>query len=139
MKVKFSIQEIQRALGNISGLYNTSTGEQLARGLSNEKIALSEKVRLNLICNKLHEHYTAYESAKKSLVLSVYPKGLTEKQEQKLQLAGDKKYIKMISKINEMGKESFEIEFQPISIKKIEGLVSDNDYSWLLSKISDIK
>ncbi len=138
MKKQFNLQEIERALGDISGLYNGVTGAVLMCGLSKEKIPLSEKVKLGLIANKLDEHYKVYQNTKKDLISATYPKGLTKELENKLQMSGDKKYLKMMASISDLYiKDKFDIEFQPVSIKKIDSLVSENDYSWLMSKIGE--
>ena len=139
MKKKFNPQEAEKALGDITGVFNVQTGQNISIGLSREKIPLSEKIKLNLLANKLGDYFKVYEKTKKQLIDSCYPKGLTKEDENKLAMSGNKAYLKMINSISELynSKDGHEIEFQSISVKKIENLVSENDYSWLLSKIGD--
>lgn len=139
MKKKFNPQETERALIDITGLVNSQTKEVLKKGLSDEKIPLSEKVKLNILVSKLNGNHEAYDKTKKQLISTSYPKGLTVEIEKELQMSGDKRYLKMVKELSELynNKEGVEIDFQPISTKKIDSLISDNDYSWLVGKIGD--
>ncbi len=134
MKIELKNNEFGLLINMINGYQAPTT---ICRGLRFENISMGVKVRLSKIEKQLVKHLLEYESIRKSIITEVFPEGISEELEKTLIANSDEKYLKLISEINEYDNDTVTIEFDPISLSKVEDVNTDFDYSFLLEKISE--
>lgn len=134
MKIEIKNKELAPLINMINGF---QTEVIKCKGLRFENISMGVKVRLSKIEKELVKHLTEFDDVKKAKISEVYPSGITPEIENKAILEQDEVYFKLVKEINECSDETLTIEFDSISLSKVEDVTSDYDYSFLLEKIAE--
>jgi hypothetical protein len=141
MITKYNNSDVKRVLEEIGGIAHDKDGNVVFKGLKHLKISIGVKLKFDKVQDAFNVHYEACEKIRKETVAEYYPKGLTNKEESKLQISGNKKYLEMIKKLDVLfngtsEKDTFEVKFEPIMLALFDKVESEYDFSWLIKKIT---
>lgn len=134
MTIEIKNKEFLPLLNMINGFTNA---QLTCKGLRNENVSLGVKVRLAKIEKILVANFKDFEDVKKTKIAELYPDGVTQEIEKQAIEDKDPAYLSLIAELNECGEEEVTCTFDAISFSKIEDIVSDFDYTYLIEKIAE--
>ncbi len=134
MKLEIKNSEILNLINLINGFQNEVI---TCKGFRYEELTAGTKLRLSKIEKELVKHYTEFEKIRKSKVEEVYPESLTKEKELELVTNNDEVYLQLIKDITECSEDICTLDFDSITLSKVEDVKTTFDYSYLLEKIGE--
>ena len=141
-KIKLSITEIVGLEAELNGLVNQETGEVISKGLFGEKLDLVTKYRLKKLSDALTAEKKIVDDLRQELIKKFgkeeeegkFSSPMYEDEEQKVEHPDFTEFKKQYDALL---KEEKEFEYNPLSLKDIKDIKSDERYDLVFRLIKE--